>query len=143
MTDFGADTWAAVLVGLAPPPASYWIALCTTEPGSAIDGTDLADIEPDPAAAYARVELALGADGWAQSDPGFVVNSDDIFFPTPTGAGWGFVTHYALCTDASGGDVYAYGEFVNAIQLAGGLDVSLPPGTVVIQATSLSPSIVS
>lgn len=130
ISEYGASQWAAIMFGLADPPAALYVALCTDEPGEGWDGTLLAAVEPDPAAGYARQAVALPS-GWAASDGGFVTNASTIAFPTPTDD-WGQITHWALADAATGGELWAAVPFSDSLAVPASSDVSLAVGALVI-----------
>lgn len=139
VADYGASTWLGVLFGLAKAPTLYWLALCTDQPGTAMDGDVLADLEPADKA-YRRVRYGIGADYWAVNG-NFVTNTDEIAFGVPT-ADWGYLNHFALCTASSGGDLYAWGEFISPAYVATDVQAVVPVGGLVVALSSLDPSIV-
>lgn len=129
ITDFGAAYWLQILFNLQPIPATLWVALVEGEPGTATDGDIIGDSEPaDPA--YARVAVATGNATWG-TNGGYLTNLGDVDFGVAD-ADWGTPDHYALCTSASGGDVFAYGELANPQLIAADDAVTLPAGGIVL-----------
>lgn len=142
VTDWGAAEYLSVLHGLVAIPAGYWLALCTDEPGTGIDGVVLADIEPtDPL--YSRKLVPTGIAYW--SDPSVdhnVANLQAVDFGVP-GIDWGVINHYALCSSETGGEVYSYGEFNVPVYVSSTYEVSVPIGGITVALYNLEPSIVS
>jgi hypothetical protein len=106
ITDYG-QSWASdVLTGLASVPATFYVALCTGMPDRSVDGTSLqagVEVKTTGGTSYARAAVASGATKWVSTGAG-TSNLDQITFPTPT-APWGIVSHFAICTAATGGQV--------------------------------------
>lgn len=145
VTQWGAHQWVGMAFGIVDVPAHYWIALASKEPGTGIDGTMLEQLEPPVTAgssSYARVELAASDVDFVLSDAGYVANLVAVDFGTPD-VNWGFTPYFALCDAATAGHVYAYGQFTNPAQLGTAFSVSMPIGSIVLQALSAVPSIVT
>lgn len=138
VTDFGATAWLAALFGVDPDITGYYVALCTDEPGTDSDGTALADIEPVDVA-YSREAYGTGGANWGTNGP-YITTLLDIDFGIPT-VDWGQISHFALCTAATAGDVYAFGEFLSPQQVTADFDFVIPAGGVVISLTALQNSI--
>lgn len=139
VSDDGARIWLSALFGLQPAPTAYYIALCTDEPGSGMDGDIIADIEPSAAAGYARQQYGTGADRWGVNGQ-YIANTDEIAYPAPTDD-WGYITHFALCSDATSGLVYAWGAFLNPQSVDADTGVYVPVGSLILGLTSLQQSI--
>jgi hypothetical protein len=142
VTDFGVNTWLNILFGITAPPSTYYVALCTEAPDDGFDGSILATIEPDPAFAYARQPIPADAADWATAISGFTTNAAEVDFGVPTDT-WGIMTHFALCTAASAGDVYCYGELVNPSPVDITSNFSLPPGSIVLNLVSYQPPVLA
>lgn len=136
--DHGATMFMASVFGLGAAPASFWIALCSPEPGTDSDGTVLADLEP-AGGGYARILYAVGADNWS-TDGGYLSNAKDIDFGTAT-ADWGFLDHFVLCTDQVDGELYAFGELTDAQYIEADTQVILPAGSIVLALVPLDDTI--
>lgn len=138
ISDFGSATWLAALFGALPLPKTYWMALCLDEPGPAVDGDMLADLEPaDPS--YTRQAYPAGG-GWWDSNGPYLTNTADITFPLPA-ADWGYVTHFVLCNAPTSGDIYAWGELLSPQYVTDSVAVSMPAGTLVLGLHTLDNSI--
>lgn len=137
VTDYGATQWAQVITGAISLPSSYWIALCDEEPGTDMDGTVLADLEP--VGGYGRVQYLTGPTYWDNNGQ-YVTNLNTISFGIPT-ADWGMITHFALCDASSGGDLYAFGEFMNPQDVTTQTSFTIPQGGIILALYSLQPSI--
>lgn len=139
VSDFGVATWLPALFGITTAPAGYWVGLLSNEPGPASDGDTVTVLEPGPATGYARIWYAAGSAGWAAAGP-YVSNLNDIEFGTPTDA-WGPVNHFVLCTAATSGDLYGWGELVAPLSVLPGAPVTIPAGALVVTMNSLVSSI--
>lgn len=138
VTDFGATSWLSILFGITSLPSNYWIALCQGEPGVDTDGTILSDLEPsDPS--YARQLYGASGTQWG-ANGGHVANLLDVPFGLAA-LDWGFLDHFALCTAATDGDVWAYGEISQALVVEAGFDVTLSAGAIVLAMLSVDDSI--
>jgi hypothetical protein len=112
VTTWGGSYWLGVLFGVNTVPTSYYVALLFGEANEDFDGTVLHDIEPSDTA-YARQALLSDATRWSTPDGTNVISTlVSVTFPTPTEL-WGTATGFALCSALTGGEVYAYGEFVD------------------------------
>ena len=140
VSDFGAATWLAALFGVIEPITGYYVALCADEPGPDIDGDMLADLEPGTAdPTYQRVFYGVGAGNWG-TNGNFLTTTNDVDFGLP-GADWGIVNHFALCDQPSGGDIYAWGEFLNPQYVGADVQMLVPAGGLVLTLSSLDNSI--
>lgn len=137
VSDYGSATWLSALFGVVALPADYWIALCTHEPGAAMDGSMLAGIEP--AGGYVRAHYPAGPSAWASNGP-YLTNTQTVSFSTPT-EDWGYLTHFALCSAPSAGQVYAWGEMNNPQYITGGIHAIIPNGSLVLGLHALDASI--
>lgn len=138
VSDFGSATWLSALFGVVPLPEQYHVALCTREPGSLMDGTMLAALEPT-SGSYLRRPYPTGAAAWAANGP-YLTNLQALAFPTP-GDDWGYLTHFALCTAADGGQLYAWGQFFNPQFVSRSIGMFIPPGGMVLGLHALDNSI--
>lgn len=142
-TSWGQGQFLNICLNLASPPASFWLALCTDEPGIDADGTTIADLEPDSAAGYARVEIPVDSANWTNAlGTTYATNIFDITFPTPTDI-WGVINHFALCSLDTAGEVYIYGEFDVSSEVDTTAPFLIPAGGIVIVFSSVLPSIVA
>jgi hypothetical protein len=138
VADFGAEAWLQIAFGVIEPADVYWIALCSSEPGPGMDGDVVSDLEPDDPS-YHRVSYDTGASAWA-TNTGFITNISDIAFPFPS-QDWGPVNHYGLLTAETGGELYAWGEFLNPQYVTVDYGMVIPAGGLVVTMTSLDNSI--
>lgn len=139
ISTWGATTWLSALFGVTSPITGYYVALCSEEPSDDSDGTLLADIEPPSGSNYARQAYAAGASNWGANGD-FLLNLTEIVFPIPF-TDWGYLSHYALCSAASGGEIYAWGAFTNPQTVTVGYRMTIPVGGVVLSLSSLEGSI--
>lgn len=142
ITDWGANAWISILMGIDSPPANYWIALASREPGTGIDGSMLAALEPASGGVYERQEIAADGSHWGLSGSGYVANSVAIPFGVPD-VSWGFISYFVICSAATDGQLYAYGEFSNAQNFDASYYVELPIGAISLKGVSVVPSIVT
>jgi len=100
--------------GLLPSSAagSFYVALYTAAPTDADSGTEATYTS------YARVAVVRSSVGWTVSD-NIVSNADLITFPTNTGATQ-TITHIAIRTAASGGDIVHHGQLVSPLIVING-----------------------
>jgi len=138
VTDYGANAWLGVALAVTDPIDGYYIALCTVEPGIDFDGDILADVEPADGA-YARQLYASGPTNWG-TDGSYGTNLLEIDFGVPT-VDWGFLPYYALCTAATSGDLYSFGEFLSPEYVQAGAPVVIPAGGIVLGLASVQDSI--
>lgn len=140
VTDWGAAQYLSMIFGLITPPAGYYIALCTEEPGTVADGTVLTEIEPTDTA-YSRVYYPAGLSAW--SDPTIDLNTSNlnqVDFGVP-GIDWGVITHYAICDSITDGNLYSYGEFNVPVYVSSTYEVAIPIGGITVALYNQLPSI--
>jgi hypothetical protein len=137
VSDYGSATWLSALFGVVALPTEYWIALCTHEPGVAMDGVMLDGIEPN--GNYARQHYPAGASAWASNGP-YLTNTQSVSYPTPS-EDWGYLTHFALCSAPSAGQVYAWGEMNSPQYITSGIAAWIPNGSLVLGLHALDASI--
>jgi hypothetical protein len=142
ISDWGASEWMSVLMGVVAPPSTYYIALASREPGTGIDGAMLAPLEPSGGSVYARQAIAADNTHWGLSGSGYIANLVSIPFGTPD-VDWGFISYFVICSAATGGHIYAYGEFAAPQAFNANYYVELPIGAVAIKGVSVVPSIVA
>jgi hypothetical protein len=101
-------TWSAAA------PALY-IALCTAAPTDASTGATITEVANSNG--YARTKACAGSSqaltdwkgthssttGASSGTGGVVSNAAAITFPSPTGGGWGVITHFAVVDSATWG----------------------------------------
>jgi hypothetical protein len=137
ITAYGANALVDHFTGVAALPGTFYIALCSTQPDNATDGTTLASIEP-VGGSYARQSIVRTSVGWAPGDQGVSISLLALTYPTAS-ADWGLVTHYAVCSAASAGNVYGYGPFAYSQTILTGDIMTIPVGglsTAFISPTS-------
>jgi hypothetical protein len=134
VSDFGATAWLAALFAVSEPITGYYLALCSDEPGAGMDGDLLADLEPVDSS-YHRVGYGVGADNWG-ANGNYLTNSLDIDFGLPS-EDWGDISHYALCTAISSGELYAWGEFLNPQFVQADYQLLIPAGALVLTLSAL------
>jgi hypothetical protein len=128
----------AALFGVSTALPGFYVALCTDAPGIDSDGSIVADLEPADVA-YDRQAYGVGATHWG-TNANYLTNTDDIDFGIPA-ADWGLINHYALLDAASGGDIYAFGEFLNGQFVPAGFEFIIPAGGIIIALSALEDSI--
>lgn len=89
------------------------------------------------AGAYSRGAIDLDSLSWATTGFGDVANVVDIDFPPPTtGEDWGYLSGWALVSDATAGSTYAVGSLVLATQYTSDQPfLSIKPGGIVVGLT--------
>lgn len=118
-------------------PANLYIALFTSATTDAGGGTEVSGN------AYARVGIASSMANWsgtqgagttvASSGSGGVIsNNNAVSFPTPTGSGWGTVTHFAIFDAASGGNMLMHEPLTAQKTINSGDSVSFNNGTLTV-----------
>lgn len=138
VTDYGAPTWLSALFGVGALPTTYYVALLSDPPGEATDGTIIADLEP-VGGGYSRMSYGTGAANW-DVNGAYLINLNPIDYGVATGE-WGSLDHFALCTAATGGDVYAYGELADGVYVETDYHLIVPAGGIVLALVSLNESI--
>lgn len=91
-----------------PAPDKY-IALCKEAPTDASTGSTI--VEPS-GGGYERKAFNT----WTTAAARKVANNGQIIFEPATGV-WGTVTHWAICTASSGGEILAWGAFTVGIAI--------------------------
>ena len=115
-------------------PTAY-IALCTSAPTDASTGSSI--VEPSTSGtAYARV--ATSGTDWVNSSGGIISNATVLSFAAATGAGWGTITHFALCDNGTvgAGNMLIWGEVSPTIPVPTGSIVSFAIGNLQITLDS-------
>jgi hypothetical protein len=86
-------------------PSVLAVGLFTTAPGDSAAGTEVSGN------GYTRVSVNPADANWAApaGGNGTTSNVSTITFPTPTGAGWGTITHFAIFDAASAGNRLFHG----------------------------------
>jgi hypothetical protein len=126
VTDYGANAFADHFSGQATLPTTLYVALCSSEPDQATDGTTLDALEP-AGASYARQAYARNTTNWDVADGGTTPSKVDLVFPVAT-EDWGSITHYALCTAATAGEVFGFGQFTYEQLVMAGDQMTIPAG---------------
>lgn len=133
VTDYGRDFILNVITGQSTMPSSLFVALTTAPPDLGFDGDLLADIEPTDTN-YTRMEISNNGSFWELADGGFTVSKDSVTFPAANADYPAEITHFALCTDATSGEVILYAEFSQSKQI---LETQQPVITAGILVLSL------
>jgi hypothetical protein len=138
VSDYGSRTWLSALFGIEPLPAQYFFALTSHQPGASMDGDILAAMEPTDGA-YQRQAYPIGVPLWASNGP-YLTNTRPLAFPTPS-KDWGYLTHFALCTAATSGQIFAWGEMFNPQYVSQSIAMLIPPGALVLGLHALDNTI--
>lgn len=133
LTYYGSESYLGALFGLNAAPANYFLALLTGVPDPIWTGVELASVEVptelnSTTTGYARYSVGVGAGSW-DAFPGYLANAQTITFDLPV-QDWGLVTGWALCTDITAGDFYAYGSFAFSQQVPVGYSFWIPAGGI-------------
>lgn len=101
------------------PPATVYVALCSTAPTASTAGTELSGTS------YARVAVAQGTTEWAATNgdttttnpstgtTGTTSNNADVDFGTAGAGGWGTASHWETYDASTGGNRLQYGTIVD------------------------------
>lgn len=105
-------------------PSTVAIGLFTAAPTDAGGGTEVSGN------GYSRSFLSQGDSNWTapSSGNGTTSNVFSIPFATPTGAGWGTVTHFGVFDSTTGGNMLFWGALSSSITINAGDTVSFAPG---------------
>ena len=104
-------------------PTTVYIALLTASPTD----TGSQSNEVGGGVGYAREIITFDA-----AAAGVTQNVLLIQFDTPTGAGWGTVTHWALVDALTSGNYLYWSAFDTARVIAAGDDVEIPIGAIIV-----------
>lgn len=107
------------------PPATVYLALSTADPTE--DGSGLAEPSGNN---YARKAITFGV-----AAARMISQNADVTFNQATGP-WGTITHYALFSAASGGNMMAYGQLTTAKQVVAGNTPKVANGEVDVSFNS-------
>ena len=110
-------------------PATVYIALHTADPTEAGGTGEVASSN-----AYARVAVTNNATNWPAASGGSKANGTAITFPTPTGAGWGLVTHFSILDASSSGNTLFSGALTASQTINAGNTVSFGVGALTVTA---------
>lgn len=119
-------------------PATVYVGLLTAAPSDTGGGTEVTGN------AYARVAVASSLANWAGTQAaastvassgatGTTSNNAAITYPTPTPAGWGVVTHFAVYDAASAGNLLFYAALTVSKTINAGDSVSFAPAALTLQ----------
>jgi len=117
------------MFGIGTVPSQYYIALTLGEPRGADTGLSVMLMEPQ-GGAYTRKLYGTGPSWWLL-DGTTLSNTADVTFPTPS-APWGYVTHFALCSTAIAGDLFAWGALQNPQMIKQDVPARLIAGAMVL-----------
>jgi hypothetical protein len=137
LTDYGADLWSGILVGVGSLPATFYVAALIGEPDVSVDGTVLANYEPPDTGVYARQALGKTSTNWSGPSSGIMTAIPTITFPTSVVA-WGKVVGVALCDAASAGNVLATGPIDTPIYVDTGYQFLIDSGQLSLGLSSPS-----
>jgi hypothetical protein len=98
-------------------PTSWHLAL-----GTASTDSSFTEISGN---GYARAAVTISVSG---TSPTLATNGSAVTFPTPTGAGWGTVSHVAVFDAATGGNRLAQGPLASGVAVAAGAAPSFGAG---------------
>lgn len=109
-------------------PSVLAVALFTAAPNDAGGGTEVSGNN------YSRASLNPLDANWAApaAGNGVTSNSSAINFATPSGAGWGLVTHFGIYDATSAGNLLFHGALTTSKTINSGDTVSFPAGTLQI-----------
>jgi hypothetical protein len=118
-------------------PLTTYVGLLTAAPTDAGGGTEVTGN------AYARVAVTSGLTAWNNTQgnttgastgtDGTIENAAVVTFPTPTPAGWGTVTHFAVYDAATAGNLLFYAALTASKVINAGDAVSFAAGALSLQ----------
>lgn len=103
-------------------PGTLYLALCTADPGEAGTGSTLS--EPS-GGSYAR----KACNTWDAAAARASANATAVMFPQAT-AGWGTITHFAICDHLTTGNVLVYGAVTPSRAVLSGMIPKFAKGDV-------------
>lgn len=106
--------------GAASRPTAWFVALYTAAPNDAGGGTEVSGN------GYARQAVAFAA---ATSPDGTTANTGAVSF-TADGGNWGSITHMAIFTAASGGNMLWHGALAAARTINDSDTLTFAPGAI-------------
>lgn len=122
LSEYGTNLYTSVITRGADAPAAFYLALLSTLPNSEDDGTSIAAYEPVDDG-YARVLVPVGT-AWSIPIDGFSEYNTAISFTATED--WGTVLAFALCTEATGGQMLMYDYLAAPVQAQSGATVQIP-----------------
>lgn len=119
VTDYGAGFLLGVISRQETMPSTLYLALTTATPDVGWDGTLLADVEPVDIN-YARKSFTNSSAFWDAPADGLMVSLSAVLFDAADSDYLSEVTHYAMCTALTAGEVLFYGEFSESKPISAG-----------------------
>lgn len=118
-------------------PTNLYVGLLTAAPSDAGGGTEVSGN------GYARVTVGSSMANWAGTQSagstiassgtgGVTSNNGAISFPTPTGAGWGTVTHFGIYDATTAGNLLLWGALTTSKTINAGDTVSFAAGQLTV-----------
>jgi hypothetical protein len=105
-------------------PVTVYVALFNTTPTKTTPGTEVSGT------AYARVPVTFGA-----PSGGVVTTSSPVSFPTAGAGGWGTVNGCGIFDQASGGQLYYFGDLTASKTVDAGDTVTFATGALSVTET--------
>lgn len=119
LTNYGEEQILnATLRGQNMTGVTPYVALFTSNPGETGEGTEVSG------GGYERVQATFTA-----PSNGTCSNSTDIVFPTATSS-WGTITHFAIMSAATGGNMWYYGPIDKATTVNANGTFKFPAGNL-------------
>lgn len=109
-------------------PATVYISLHTADPGE----TGASEVASSNG--YARASFTNNATNWPAASGGSKSNGTAITFGTPSGAGWGTVTHFGIWDASSTGNFLFGGALATSKAINSGDTVSFAISALTITA---------
>jgi hypothetical protein len=124
--------------GALGAPATYYVALSTTQPND--DGSNVTEPSGSSAAGYARAAVVKNTTNFPTTSGRSISNAVDIVYPDPDpGDDWGVIGWYALYSAATGGTFQGWGAFGDTFHpTESTTGPVLPAGSVIIFAPGSS-----
>lgn len=127
VTEYGANFFLGLITGQETMPANLWVALAVNTPDVGFDGTLLAGVEPSDAN-YARIMIDNDDTFWSTPEDGLVFSISNVLFDAADEEYLEEVTHYAICTAVTAGEVLYYGEFTESKPIGEGQEPDIVAG---------------
>ena len=115
VTNYGSQLFLKSFFGKSTTiPNTLWIALVTDEePSVGSTGSDIVEPLTDD---YVRSQYPNSKSNWTVTGTETISNSNAIEFPIAT-SDWGEARYFAVCDKKTGGNVIAYGDLLNGVEV--------------------------
>lgn len=121
MTVWGSSQIADYITGNSSIPATLYLALTSGEPSDFDTGSD---INEPLDGAYARQAISTGV-SWSAGESGTTLYLNAVEFG-PATANWDNITHWAICTAATDGNLLIWGPWDQEMAVYAGQKLVVP-----------------